>query len=304
MEKVLSGKPIATAIKDFVSKTCHEQDIHPVMALFQVGNDPASDYYVQSIIKNGAKLGCEVRLENLDCSVTEDEFLSRIHKANIDTVVDGIMVQKPLPRHISDTKLAEAIAPGKDIDCLNPSNLGRIMADIPGLLPCTPLAVYVLLDYYRVPIQGRKVVILGRSTTVGKPLANMLLWKRDTANATVTVCHSKSVELAEITASADILVAAIGSAGFVKADMVSPNSVLIDVGINEVTGTDGKTGYVGDIDYNMCFDKALAITPVPGGIGTVTSALLFLNLTQACLNRDGSNKSIDDFLPLIFSEKR
>lgn len=304
MEKILSGKPIASAIKSFVGSYCAEHELRPVMALFQVGNDPASEYYVQSIVKNGAKMGCEVRLETLPLSIGESDLLALINEANADASVHGIMIQKPLPGHIDETKVGENVSPAKDIDCLNPTNLGRIMADIPCLLPCTPTAVYVMLGYYGIPVQGRKVVILGRSTTVGKPLANMLLWKRDTANATVTICHSRSANLAEITASADILVAAIGSPQFVKADMVKESSVLIDVGINEVTGDDGKPKYVGDIDYNSCFAKALAITPVPGGIGTVTSALLFLNLTQACMNRDGSNKSIDDFLPLIFSAKR
>ncbi len=303
MEKVLSGKPIATLIRSFVSQSCQALDPRPAMALLQIGSDPAADYYVQSIIKNGAKLGCDVRLESLPITISEAELLQRIQIANQDPAIHGIMLQKPLPRHIDDALVGQTISPDKDIDCLNPVNLGRIMADLPGLLPCTAAAVYILLRYYQIPVQGRKVVILGRSTIVGKPLANILLWKRDSANATVTVCHSRSENLNEITSGADILVAAIGKASFVTAPLVKENSVLIDVGINEVLAADGKAVYVGDIDYNSCYHKALAITPVPGGIGTVTSALLFLNLLQAYLNRDGANKSIDDFLPLIFDDK-
>jgi methylenetetrahydrofolate dehydrogenase (NADP+)/methenyltetrahydrofolate cyclohydrolase len=303
MEKILSGKPIAALIRGFISKTCSEMGIRPAMALLQVGMDPAADYYVQSIIKNGAKLGCDVHPQSLPVDIGESIFLDMLTAANNDPAIHGIMVQKPLPEQIDDKRVGQSISVQKDIDCLNPINLGRIMADIPGLLPCTPAAVYVLLNYYGIPLQGKNVTILGRSTIVGKPLANMLLWKRPTANATVTVCHSRSENLAKITSSADILVAAIGKANFVNADMIKENSVLVDVGINEVTDADGKTKYVGDIDYKSCYDKALAITPVPGGIGTITSALLFLNLLQAYLNREGANKSIDDFLPLIFSEK-
>lgn len=217
-----------------------------------------------------------------------------------DPFIHGIMLQKPLPPQIPDAETGARIDPAKDIDCLNPINLGRIILGQDALLPCTPLAVLCTLRHYRVPVVGKHVVIIGRSAIVGKPLANMLLWKKPWADASVTVCHSRSANLEDITRSADIIVAALGRPAFLKADMIKNNSVLIDVGINEVKKPDGSLGYVGDIDYNSCFDKALAITPVPGGIGSVTTSLLFLNLLKACLGTMGVNKDVDCFLDFIF----
>ncbi|MDP2173718.1 MAG: bifunctional 5,10-methylenetetrahydrofolate dehydrogenase/5,10-methenyltetrahydrofolate cyclohydrolase [Candidatus Cloacimonadaceae bacterium] len=303
MEKILSGKPIASAIKTHIKTLCHELDIHPAMLLIQVGTDPASDYYVQSIVKNGEKLGLEISLTKLHVSVSQSELLAIIEAANQDPSIDGIMLQKPLPKHIDDIAAGMAIAPGKDIDSLNPGNLGKILLETDSLLPNTPAAVYATLKYYQVPVQGKHVVIIGRSSIVGKPLANMLLWKNSNANATVTVCHSKSENLSGITQSADILIAAIGKANFVSADMIKKDAILIDVGINEVFDASGKQSYVGDIDYNSCFCKALAITPVPGGIGVITSALLMYNLLKTRLIKLNQNKSIDDFLRIIFSDK-
>ncbi|MDZ4183332.1 MAG: bifunctional 5,10-methylenetetrahydrofolate dehydrogenase/5,10-methenyltetrahydrofolate cyclohydrolase [Candidatus Cloacimonadaceae bacterium] len=303
MEKILSGKPIASAIKAHLKTLCAELDIHPAMSLIQVGGDPASDYYVQNIISNGRKLGMEISLNSLPTTISQDELIGIIDQANQDPAIDGIMLQKPLPGHIDDIAVGMAIAADKDIDSLNPVNLGKILLETDSLLPNTPAAVYATLRYYSIPVSGKHAVIIGRSSIVGKPLANMLLWKNPTANATVTVCHSKSQNLSEITRSADILIAAIGKANFVTAEMIKKDAILIDVGINEVLDPSGKPSYVGDIDYNSCFDKALAITPVPGGIGTITSALLMYNLLKTRLIKLNRNKSIDDFLSLIFGDK-
>lgn len=303
MEKILSGKPIASAIKAHLKSLCAELDIHPAMCLIQVGGDPASDYYVQNIISNGRKLGMEISLTSLPDTISQIELIGIIEQANQDPTIDGIMLQKPLPRHIDDIAVGMAIAADKDIDSLNPINLGKILLETDSLLPNTPAAVYATLRYYGIPVSGKHAVIIGRSSIVGKPLANMLLWKNPTANATVTVCHSKSENLSEITRSADILIAAIGKANFVTAEMIKKDAILIDVGINEILDPSGKASYVGDIDYNSCFDKALAITPVPGGIGTITSALLMYNLTKTRLIKLNQNKSIDDFLSLIFDDK-
>lgn len=302
METLLSGKPIATLIRGKIKELIAEHGIRPTMQLIQSGHDPASAYYVQNIVSTGTKLGCEVQLHNLPADIGQSELMAIIASANADPAIHGIMLQKPLPRHLDDAQAGESIDPSKDIDCLNPVNLGRIILSQDALTPCTPMAVLCTLRHYKVPVAGKHAVIIGRSAIVGKPLANMLLWKKAWADASVTVCHSRSENLADLTQTADILIAALGRAEFVTADMIKKNSVLIDVGINEKIGADGKTGYVGDIDFNSCAAKALAITPVPGGIGSVTTSLLWLNLLKAALGAQGTNKNIDDFLDFIFRE--
>jgi methylenetetrahydrofolate dehydrogenase (NADP+) / methenyltetrahydrofolate cyclohydrolase len=302
MEKILSGKPISAKIRKVIRELIATHGLTPKMRLIQVGSDPASDFYVQSIVKRGGKLGCEVDLLSLPEGAGQNELLEHITAANEDDSVHGIMVQKPLPKHIDDSKIGSGISPDKDIDCLNPVNLGKIILQEDSLLPATPFAVLCTLKHYKAGVQGSHALIIGRSNIVGKPLANILLWKKSYANASVTVCHSRSENMADLLRSADIVIAALGKAEFVTADMVKEKSILIDVGINEKTDAAGKTSYVGDVDYNSCFDKALAITPVPGGIGSVTTSLLFLNLCKACLASGGINKSVDDFLALIFND--
>lgn len=302
MEKILSGKPLAALIRARIKELIAEHGLSPQMLLIQTGSDPASAYYVQNIVSSGAKLGCEVRLENLPEDVSQADLLALIASASADPGVHGIMLQKPLPRHLDEALAGASIDPAKDIDCLNPVNQGRIILNQDALLPCTPLAVLCTLRYYGVPVAGQHAVIIGRSAVVGKPLANMLLWKKPWADASVTVCHSRSANLSTLTQSADILIAALGKAEFVQPDMIKKKSVLIDVGINAVDSPAGKSAFVGDIDYNACFDKALAITPVPGGIGSVTTSLLWLNLLKAALGAQGTNKKIDDFLDFIFRE--
>ncbi len=302
MEKLLSGKPLAALIRAKIKELIAEHGLTPKMLLIQTGSDPASAYYVQNIVASGVKLGCEVTLENLPESTSQADLLALIAAANADPQIHGIMLQKPLPHHLDEALAGESIAPAKDIDCLHPVNQGRIILNQDGLLPCTPLAVLCTLRYYGVPVAGQHAVIIGRSAVVGKPLANMLLWKKPWADASVTVCHSRSAKLSELTQSADILIAALGKAEFVTEAMIKKNSVLIDVGINAQNTGEGKTTFVGDIDFNSCRDKALAITPVPGGIGSVTTALLWLNLLKAALEAKGTNKNIDDFLDFIFKE--
>lgn len=302
MEKILSGKPLAKLIRSRVKELIAEHGLSPKMLLIQTGSDPASAYYVQNIVSSGAKLGCDVRLMNLPEDISQAYLQELIASANDDPDIHGIMLQKPLPHHLDEALAGENISPDKDIDCLNPVNQGRIVLNQDALPPCTPLAVLCTLRYYGIPVAGKHTVIIGRSAVVGKPLANMLLWKKSWANASVTVCHSRSENLGELTRSADILIAALGKAEFLKPDMIKNNSVLIDVGINAHNSADGKGSFVGDIDYNACFDKALAITPVPGGIGSVTTSLLWLNLLKAALAAKGTNKKIDDFLDFIFKD--
>jgi methylenetetrahydrofolate dehydrogenase (NADP+) / methenyltetrahydrofolate cyclohydrolase len=300
MEKVLAGKAIALAINKVSKFLISEYHLQPRMLLIQVGEDPASSYYVQSIINTANKLACQAELMSLPAHSSPQDLLTAIAKANEDPAVHGVMIQKPLPKGFDDTQINLSVNPDKDLDALHPLNLGKIMMEADGFLPCTPAAVYYTLMYYGIDPVGKNLVILGRSNVVGKPLANMLLWKK--MNATVTVCHSRTKDLADICRNADILISAIGIANFLKADMVKENAILIDVGINELVSEDGSSSYVGDIDYNACYDKALAITPVPGGIGRITTSLLYLNLIQATMLAEGINKSVDEYIGIIFSE--
>jgi methylenetetrahydrofolate dehydrogenase (NADP+)/methenyltetrahydrofolate cyclohydrolase len=304
MQKELKGKPIALAINKVSKALIAEHNLKPKMLLIQVGDDPASSYYVQSIITTAGRLGCQAELVTLAADCTQSELIATINAANSDPAVHGIMLQKPLPKSMDDTAVNMQINPDKDIDALHPLNLGKILMEEDGFLPNTPAAVYYTLKYYQIDPMGKNLVILGRSNVVGKPLANMLLWKRDSANATVTVCHSRTQNLAAICQKADILIAAIGKAEFVGADMIKEDAILIDVGINEKKMDDGSVGYVGDIDYKACYDKALAITPVPGGIGRITTSLLYLNLVKANLITEKINKSIDEYINMIFRENQ
>lgn len=302
MEKKLSGKPIAMAIKKVSKDLIAKYEIVPKMLLIQVGEDAASSYYVQNILSTAAQLGCEAELKSLPAQSSESDVLACIDRANSNTAVHGIMIQKPLPKGFNDVAVNLCVHPDKDIDALHPVNLGKIMMETDGFLPCTPAAVHYTMKYYGIDPEGKNLVILGRSNVVGKPLANMLLWKK--VNATVTVCHSRTANLAEICRGADILISAIGIAHFITADMIKENAILLDVGINAITAADGSHSYVGDMDYNACYDKALAITPVPGGIGRITTSLLYLNLVKAALLAQGANKSVDEYIDVIFGENQ
>jgi methylenetetrahydrofolate dehydrogenase (NADP+)/methenyltetrahydrofolate cyclohydrolase len=281
MEKVLNGKPVTTALVANISELISTLPMPPVMALIRMGNDPASGFYVQNIIKQGTKLGCAIKLMELEQTVCTEQVLSLIAQCNENPAIHGIMVQKPLPRHIDSIAIDNAISPDKDIDGINPLSLGRLFLEQESFAPCTAEAVIETIRYYGIETCGKHIVILGRSAVVGKPLAGLLLNKSNVGNATVTVCHSKTADIASITAQADILVAAIGSPHFVTAEMIGTNCVCLDVGINAIADAEKGQIYVGDIDYKGCYDKALAITPVPGGIGSVTTAILIRNLVKA-----------------------
>lgn len=304
MEKILSGKPVASLITKTCKSLIDQYQLKPKMLLIQVGEDPASSFYVQSIVSSGQKLGCLCELLTLPENTEQATLIELINSANADASVNGIMIQKPLPTHINDSIINCAISPDKDLDCLHPLNLGKIMMESDGFLPCTPAAVLFCMIHYGIDPSGKNLVILGRSNVVGKPLANMLLWKKPFANATVTVCHSRTTDMERITSAADIIIAAIGKPNFVNAGMIKENCILLDVGINELKNELGQAVYVGDIDYNSCFNKALAITPVPGGIGRITTSMLYLNLIKATLDAKDINKTIDEYLALIFSGNR
>ncbi len=244
----------------------------PGLAVVIVGEDPASKVYVGR--KHKACQECEIYSEviRLTGDAGEEELLSVIDGLNADPKIHGILVQLPLPRHISADKVLERISPAKDVDGFHPLNVGNLSIGRDALVPCTPNGVIKMLDIAGIPIEGKRAVIIGRSNIVGKPMFNLLLAR----NATVTVCHSRTADLAAVTRQAEILVAAIGKANFVTADMVSPGAVVIDVGINRV---DGKL--VGDVDFAQVKEVAGAITPVPGGVGPLTIAMLLHNTLKA-----------------------
>jgi len=283
MTKILSGKPVAQAISEETYSLIQTHDLSPVLKLIMVGSDPASLYYMNSIVKHGAKLGIKVDYQNLSDTAEQEELIGIIDRANRDRCIHGIMLQRPLPQGFDQCLIESLIDPHKDIDGIHPRNLGALITEDLCFAPCTALAVMKLMQFYEIDPAGKHVVIIGRSTVVGKPLAALLMQKKSGANATVTVCHSRTSGLDHFTRQADILIAAIGKAEFVRSAMLKENTIVIDVGINERKNHDGSVTYVGDVDYNACINRALAITPVPGGVGSVTTAILFSNLVKACL---------------------
>ncbi len=285
--QVLKGLPVAKKLFAEARARIEAKNLAPKLTVIILGNDPAAMFYVQNIEKKGASIGVDVTIMREDDSISQDQLLSIIHGLNEDPNVHGIMVQKPLPKQIDDMTVSIAIAPEKDVDAFHPMNLGNLLLDREGFIPCTPAAVMDMIRHYEIPVSGKHVVVLGRSDIVGKPMALLLLRKRDFANATVTVCHSRTQNLAEITRSADVLIAAIGVARFVKADMIKEGAVVIDVGVNEISDGQGGTMYTGDVDYDDLCEKTTMITPVPKGVGTVTTARLISNVVEAAFrNRE------------------
>ena len=281
---IIDGKAVAadlrTTLAKDVSKFVKQTNVQPHLAALLVGEDPASAVYVRNKQRACDKAGIRSTLHRLPTAITEEGLLALITQLNEDPTVHGILVQLPLPEHIKEQVVLDAVTPFKDVDCFHPENVGLMVQGRPRFLPCTPHGVQQLLLTSGTQVAGAHAVVLGRSEIVGKPMAMMLLQRGETANATVTVCHSRTEGLAEITRQADIIVAAIGKPRFVTADMVKPGAVIIDVGINRV---DNKL--VGDVDYEPVAEVASAITPVPGGAGPMTIAMLLQNtLTAAQLS--------------------
>ena len=257
----------------------------PGLAVVLVGDDPASRSYVRSKDRTCRELGLHsVKLE-LPKETTQEALLAHVAQLNADPAIHGILVQSPPPAHIDEAEIVRAIDPRKDVDGFHPINVAKLALEDPsGFVPCTPAGCQRLLLDAQVEIEGAKVVVLGRSMIVGKPMALLLMAKGKGGNATVTVAHSRSRNLSEITRGADILIAAIGKAGFVKADMVKEGAVVIDVGINRIEAPDTEKGYrlVGDVAFDEVAPKCRAITPVPGGVGPMTIAMLISNTIKAC----------------------
>jgi len=265
--------------RNFSKKT----NVCPKLSVLILGEDPASLFYVRMIEKTCEKVGFQFEKYSLSAETKENELLELIKKLNNDEKIHGIIVQTPLPAQINQNNIQRALSPAKDVDCFNPVNMGKLAMGNPVFLPCTPNAVFEILQRENIKVEGKHVVIVGRSSIVGKPLALILLLKQPNANATVTVCHSRSGNIADFTRKADIVVAAAGQAELIKSDMIENYPVVIDVGTNEV---DGKL--VGDVDFERVFKIASKITPVPGGVGPVTNMMLMKNTLQAAKNITGN----------------
>ncbi|MFQ5716589.1 MAG: bifunctional methylenetetrahydrofolate dehydrogenase/methenyltetrahydrofolate cyclohydrolase FolD [Nitrospinales bacterium] len=283
--QIIDGKKVSAEILKRIARDAAESKSEcqkvPGLAVILVGSDPASMVYVRNKNRQCREMGFALFEKTLPASATENQLLELIDDLNRNESVNGILVQLPLPRHITSRRVLEAVDPAKDVDGFHPINAGRLARGGDGLFPCTPLGIVELLDYYKIDIQGKHAVILGRSNIVGKPLAFLLLRR----NATVTLCHSYTKNLPELAQSADLLVAAVGKAGFVTAEMVQPGAVVIDVGIHR--RTDGKL--TGDVDFGPVAEKAAYVTPVPGGVGPMTIAMLMNNTLKAFMekmNRD------------------
>ncbi len=278
--KIIDGKAVAARIRDQITHdvaTFQQQTgITPHLSAVLVGDDPASAVYVRNKQRACEQSAIKSTLHRLDAATTQSQLLEIVESLNEDSGVHGILVQLPLPSQIDEKAILDVVSPLKDVDGFHPENVGRIVQGRPRFLPCTPHGIQQLLIDFGIQVEGAHVVILGRSEIVGKPLALMLMQKADTANATVTVCHSRTPDIAAISRTADILIAAIGSPRFVKADMLKPGAVVVDVGINRV---DGKL--VGDVDFEAACETASAITPVPGGVGPMTITMLLKNTLTA-----------------------
>jgi methylenetetrahydrofolate dehydrogenase (NADP+)/methenyltetrahydrofolate cyclohydrolase len=274
--QLIDGKVISKAVKEDVRgrvEALISKGIRPGLATVLVGEDPSSHVYVRNKQRTCEELGMHTVGHNLPATTSQSDLLALIKRLNDDPAIHGILVQLPLPKPLRSEPILNAMSPDKDVDGLHPFNMGKLLMGEPRFVPCTPAGMLAMLDYHKLPIEGKTAVVVGRSNLVGKPAALLLLHR----HATVTVCHSKTPNLAEVCRRADILVAAIGKAHFITADMVKDGAVVIDVGINRLP--DGKL--VGDVDFAAVAPKASWITPVPGGVGPMTIAMLMQNTMLA-----------------------
>jgi methylenetetrahydrofolate dehydrogenase (NADP+)/methenyltetrahydrofolate cyclohydrolase len=292
--QLLDGKVASTAIKEDIKNKISTLEAQgkkvPHLAAILVGNDPASETYVASKVKNCKEIGIQSSLFRYDSSISEQILLEKINELNSDENIDGILVQVPLPKHISEKKVTLQISPEKDVDGFHPLNIGNMVLGFPTFISATPYGVLLMLQHYNISPQGKNVIIIGRSHTVGTPLSILMSRNNnETGNATVTLCHSRTKDLKSVCLQADIIVAAIGKPKFVTADMVKENAVVVDVGINRIKDETKKSGFAlkGDVDFDNVAPKCSYITPVPGGVGLMTIAALLMNTYKAAsLNND------------------
>ena len=285
--KLLDGKLVSQAVKDRLKTQTEERIIQgkklPHLAAILIGNNGASETYVASKVKSCSEIGFKSTLIRLDADVTEQELLFKLNELNEDFDVDGILVQLPLPKGISEQKIIETILPSKDVDGFHPESVGRMVQGLPAFYPATPYGILLLLEHYGIETKGKHAVVIGRSNIVGRPISIMLNKNEYPGNCTVTITHSKTKGLEELCRGADIIVAALGRPEFLKGDMVKEGAVVIDVGITRVPDDSKKSGFrlAGDADFASVSSKCSFITPVPGGVGPMTIVTLLQNTLQA-----------------------
>ena len=290
--QLLDGRLVSQQVRDDlkmkISQRIKDGKKIPHLAAILVGNNGASETYVSSKVKSCEEIGYTSTLIRLDSTITEEELLFRINELNDDFDVDGILVQLPLPAHIPEQKVIETIFASKDVDGFHPESVGRMVQGLPTYYPATPYGILMLLEHYKVETKGKHAVVIGRSNIVGRPISILLSRNAYPGNCTVTVCHSHTPNLKEICLQADIIIAALGKAEFLKAEMVKENAVVVDVGITRVADPSRKSGFTlkGDVEFNSVAPKCSFITPVPGGVGPMTIAALMMNTYQACLAKD------------------
>lgn len=290
--QILDGKKAAQAIKDDLRIDVAQRSIEgkkiPHLAAILVGNNGASETYVAAKVKACEETGFRSTLIRFDDNISENKLLEKIEELNADTGIDGILVQLPLPKHISDEKVINTISPEKDVDGFHPVNVGRMVQGLPAFVPATPYGIMLLLEHYKIETKGKHAVVVGRSNIVGRPMSVLLSGNTNPGNCTVTICHSQTKNLKEICLQGDIIVAALGKPEFVKADMVKDGAVVIDVGITRTEDHTRKSGFKlkGDVDFEAVAPKTSWITPVPGGVGPMTIAALMKNTFQSCIARN------------------
>ena len=286
MGTLLKGKPVVESLREDLKSritALKKRCINPTILILRVGEREDDISYEKGILKNCELIGLNNRCDVLDESITTEELIQKIKLMNEDSLVHGIMLFRPLPKHIDKERVCSAISPEKDIDCMNPANLEKVFEGADeGFAPCTPEAVMAMLEHYNVPLEGASVAVVGRSTVVGKPLSMLLLKK----NATVTICHSRTKKLNEVTAAAEVVIAAVGRARFMDETFFTEDSIVIDVGIND----DGKGSICGDVDLERVADKVKAVNPAIGGVGLITTTLLLGHVVTSCENQTGTSK--------------
>jgi methylenetetrahydrofolate dehydrogenase (NADP+)/methenyltetrahydrofolate cyclohydrolase len=287
--QLLDGKKVSQAVKnELLQKTTQlisQQKKVPHLAAILIGSNGASETYVASKIKNCEEIGFKSSLYRFEATATEEQIFAKISALNIDEDVDGILVQLPLPKHISEEKIINLINPAKDVDGFHPISVGKLVQGLPTFVPATPYGIMLMLEHYGIDTAGKHAVVIGRSNIVGRPMSVLLSQNTQPGNCTVTLCHSRTKDLKALCLQADIIVAALGKVSFLTADMVKENAIVIDVGITRVPDTTKKTGFSikGDVDFQNVAPKCSYITPVPGGVGLMTIAALLKNTYNACL---------------------
>lgn len=281
MGEILSGRKLADEMQAEMAIEVASLPVQPGLVVIIVGENPASQTYVRNKEKTATTLGVHSQIDALPESVSETELISLIDRYNDDPAIHGILVQLPLPAHINEEKVLLAISPSKDVDGFHPMNVGKLMTGQPTMLPCTPYGIIKMLEAYNVPLEGKQAVVVGRSNIVGKPMVHLLLEK----NATVTIAHSRTVDLAAVTKQADILIVAVGQGHLIDASFVKPGAVVIDVGMNR--NKEGKL--IGDVNFNEVKEVASLITPVPGGVGPMTITMLMAQTIRNAREQAKSN---------------